>query len=85
MIYSFRAECMHDVKLFLANSNAKTQINALKIIPDQRSSPDVKVEIESNASLAQLLALLDNQEDSHVIYETLRPVPLAENPLTRQK
>lgn len=81
-IFSFRAECLNDVNLFVSNDTPALWIKTTRVVPDQ-GFPDVEVEIETNATIEQLHEWLNKQPDSHIIYETLRPVPLSENPLTR--
>ena len=79
MIYSFRAECWIDVKQFLA---AAWNEGSLTVRPDPTFS-DLDVEFESTGDLDTLKALTHLIEDAHVIRETLRACPLAENSLER--
>ena len=66
--YSFRAECLVDVA------------RAVLLLHD--TDPDVELEMQSTLEREALAERLGRIEDGHVMVETLRPCPLAEN-LTR--
>lgn len=87
-VFSFRAECRNDVGVFLRSlmasgisvSNADIHASSDGTI----TFPDVFVEIAtSEASVEQLIHASRQVEDLHVIEQTLRPVPLANNSLER--
>lgn len=81
--YSMRAECGHDVDLFAAMAGVSSiKVAGLVQVTDP-PFPDVEVEFRSDATLGELYAVLDRMVDSHVMRETLRAVPLAENSLER--
>lgn len=45
--------------------------------------PDLDVELQCSANLDQLQGILRTIKDAHVMLQTLRPVPLADNSLVR--
>lgn len=82
-IYSFRAECPIDVVNFLHNAYEKCMENdkrlgALTVLTD-KGFPDCQVEFLSDYSLEKLQDIMREQEDSHVMIDTIRPVPMFEN------
>ncbi|HEJ2342317.1 TPA: hypothetical protein ACWLUJ_006161 [Pseudomonas aeruginosa] len=81
--YSFRAECDEDALQFLANAEANGFTVQGTVIPDTSGLPDVDVEIQTDATLAQLQDLLRRQQDAHVMLQTLRQEPLNDNSLER--
>ncbi|ELG7182132.1 TPA: hypothetical protein ACP3ZG_001625 [Pseudomonas aeruginosa] len=83
--FSFRAEGENDVVQFLAAAEAHgltVQGNGT-VRPDADGLPDVDVEIQTSATLEQLQDVLRNLEDSHVMLQTLRQLPLDINSLER--
>lgn len=83
MVFSFRAECISDVMIFLGRVRGAGHSIKSNLQPDLDGLPDVDVEIQTDATLAQLEGLLRSISDSHVILQTLRQIPLEVNPLTR--
>lgn len=82
-IYSFRAECQADVEQLSANCKAVgITWTSLRVIPD-KGFPDVEVELETTATLDELLNAVRAVQDGHVVLQTLRAVPLAQNSLIR--
>ncbi len=82
VIFSFRAECKKDVTVFANYCSNSGIIASLKIFPVS-GFPDVIVEMETSTTLEELRSILDNVQDGHVMYQTLRQTPLAENKLNR--
>jgi hypothetical protein len=81
-IYSFRAECQDDVdRLRLALTTAGISSSMQITRPDQL--PDVQVELESQAKLETIRNIMRGVIDGHVMVETLRARPLANNTLER--
>lgn len=80
--YSFRAECLEDVKRFHGECLKAGLIAELQAKPDDQF-PDVDVELYTGASLENLRNVMRQVIDGHVMLQTLRECPLAENPLER--
>jgi hypothetical protein len=97
MIYSFRAEVMQDVTGFLlapidlSGAAELDQVAGAFIdrLTMQRQWPghacDWEVEFESSADLLTLQMCMAKIPDGHVMLQTLRAVPLAENSLERER
>lgn len=79
--YSFRAECMHDVSLFRANALAAMAWDFFVLT--NLSFGEVGVEIESTKTIEELHEIMKLQDDSHVMIQTLRELPLQDNSLNR--
>ena len=84
-VYSFRAECQYDVdclaiQLMLEQVSAPMTIYNYGIHPP---IPDVMVEMYCEESLEYLQDVLRRIQDSHVMLQTLRPIPLRDNKLER--
>lgn len=80
--FSFRAECPHDVEMFVAGCEMvghpiDMQMQTIKGVPD------VTGECQVDTSLHVLQNVLRGIEDSHVLVQSLRQVPLAQNSLER--
>jgi hypothetical protein len=83
--FSFRAECAADVDRFQRECAQDGVVATFRQVPDKDGLPDVDVEITSHAKLADLRAVLRRLIDAHVMLETLRECPLAENSLKRDR
>lgn len=97
--FSFRAECLHDIILMAANvsgselgkpiiltvtnEDGSDTLASFKIKKLDDTGIDCAAEFQTNLSEDKIREHLDRQVDSHVIEETLRPVPLSENSLER--
>jgi hypothetical protein len=81
--FSFRAECQVDVDALRALVALAAENGQWTVLPDPRGLPDVAVEVLSTITIERLLDLMREVEDGHVMLQTLRPVPLAENSLER--
>lgn len=81
--FSFRAECRYDVTGLLNSEDLKDETIILKIFPDNEGFADVEVEIITDKSVRGLRAAMRTVEDGHVMYKTLRSVPLVRNSLKR--
>ena len=68
--YKLRAECLHDVLLLIRKMTKN--VWGIKIV-QWGTSPDVEFEFKSRLTLDEILAILSNQVDSHVMRDTLRP------------
>lgn len=86
--YSFRAEGVCDVVNFCHTLHhlvmeRREHFGALQIKTDPTGFHECVVEFRSTLGLETLRGILRKQIDSHVMLETLRPVPLVENSLER--
>lgn len=82
--FSFRAECQVDVDCFLQkSSDSNIKITVTKTVKDKDGFPDVEIEFESEAKLEDLIKVMRGVQDGHVMYQTLRQVPLEQNNLHR--
>ncbi|MCA6367588.1 MAG: hypothetical protein IM631_12720 [Cytophagales bacterium] len=66
--YKLRAECNHDIDVFLGNNNEAVSILNRMLLGDMG---DVEIEFESTYSKDELIAILKNQSDAHVMVQTL--------------
>lgn len=80
--YSFRAECDYDVSAFFHNAK-KIAVETGSEFIDDGISNGVGQQFRSSMSLETLRGILRLQQDSHVILQTLRPLPLNLNDLNR--
>lgn len=85
VIYSFRAEYNGDVERFREQIMERHNPVVLLYRTDSTGLPDVEVEFKSSLTLEELRGILNEQIDSHVMVQTLRPVPLALNSLERDR
>lgn len=67
--FKLSAECFHDVLLLLK----KMRKNLYGFRIEQDFFPDVDFEFVTNLTSDEILAILMNQIDSHVMMETLKP------------
>ena len=68
--YKLRAECLDDVLLFI--HRMPTDIWCMRIV-QREPLPDVEFEFKTTLTLDEIIALLEKQDDSHVMMETLKP------------
>lgn len=80
--YSFRAECQEDVTRFQQECQKAGLLTTMQAKPDDQF-PDVEVELQAEASLETLRNVMRQVADGHVMLQTLRGCPLAENSLER--
>ena len=66
--YKLRAECNHDIDAFLGNNNQAVSILNRTMLGDMG---DVELVFESTHSKDELIAILKNQSDAHVMVQTL--------------
>lgn len=86
-VYSFRAECRNDLDRFLALLREK----GCHYLLDRAENPpekglaglDTYVELRSPLEKGQLLNVLQEVEDGHVMVETFEQCPLEHNELRR--
>ena len=71
MIYKLRAECSNDVVQFI--QNAHSQMTNFKMQKD-KELPDVEFEFETELALDEIILTLKEIEDSHVMYQTVKPI-----------
>lgn len=79
-LFSARAECNRDMIELLRKP---FWFKTLRWEPMFDHGADLLIEFEVNATIDELLAALRTITDTHVLRETLRPVPLSENSLER--
>lgn len=73
-VYKLRAECLPDVVQFIENTNKRgTMITNYKIEKDKLVS-DVYFEFELKLTIPEIIDILQNQKDSHVMYQTVNPI-----------
>ena len=86
--FSFRAECNYDVLRFLNKAYEYAMDNNLRLgaiyLKTDEGFPDCEGEFKSNVPLHDLEEIAGSIEDCHVLLQTLRPVPLAQNSLQRK-
>lgn len=80
--YSFRAECGYDLALFYCNAKQRAIETGSQFIDDQITN-GIGFQFRSSMSLETLRDVLRQQIDSHVILQTLQPLPLAGRSLNR--
>ncbi|HEP6430609.1 TPA: hypothetical protein VDB83_004932 [Burkholderia cenocepacia] len=78
--FSFRAECAADVER-LQQACEKHGLAAVWTVHSDGISPDVEVDLKSMSSLKVLREVVREVVDGHVMLQTLRECPLAENSL----
>lgn len=89
--YSCRFEFTHDYTAFIVAADKQgvvintSELHHLTKEGDKYPAPDVYVEFKAEAPLAVLQDVLRQGCDLHVGLQTLRPVPLKENPLDRNR
>lgn len=85
--YSCRAELYDDALHFLALMYDEQVPHFLTRVERECDAwmPTFSMEFRTTLDLESLLRLLDRVPDAHVMQETLRPVPLAENSLERDR
>jgi hypothetical protein len=90
--FSFRTECRHDAysirQLLRERGHAFTFTEKpLLLLPSFGKSPrdvgESQVEIHVDMTLEQMRAYMYELDDSHIMVQTLRELPLSENPLSR--
>ncbi|WP_156173989.1 hypothetical protein [Cupriavidus basilensis] len=81
--FSFRAECAADVEGFRQARDRHGLATAWEVHPDTGGLPDVEVELKSTSSLKVLREAVHEVIDGHVMLQTLRECPLADNSLER--
>lgn len=84
-IFSFRAECFHDVQLFLDATTKNGTTTATIVKPDNNGFADHEIEFQSMLPLEELREVMRSIADGHVMVQTLRQCPLSENSLERDK
>jgi hypothetical protein len=91
-VFSFRAECDHDVQLFVQNLTAKH----LTFKIDVRADPldlggklcwmgDMCANLSIDKSIDELRTIMEEQEDSHVMTRTLLEGSIEENRSKRKR
>jgi hypothetical protein len=82
-VWSFRAECQADAEKF-RDRCLEVQIKmTMDIVPDGGGFPDVEAEMNTDATMNQMHDILRTMPDSHVMIQTLRECPRAENSMER--
>jgi hypothetical protein len=80
-VFSFRAECQADIDEF------RTLLTSLDLSATLTETPltfgEVAAEIQIDMTLDELRKTMSSQVDSHVMIQTLREIPLANNNLER--
>ena len=81
--YSFRAECINDVFNLRNSIICFTGQCPMTVVFDPLGLPDVSCEFQTILTQCEINNILADQQDCHVLYQSLRPVPLVENSLER--
>ena len=81
-IFSFRAECQHDVDQLCQALDSAGVSHSMRIKP-VGEFPDREVELETNAALEAIRNAMRGVMDGHVMVQTLRACPLSKNTLER--
>lgn len=79
-IYSCRAECEHDVGVFVERMN---DLRATPLQVNYLGMTEWAIEFDSPLSIEQVRDVLRTEIDTHVMIETLRALPLSHNKLER--
>lgn len=81
--YSFRAENVSDVSVFMAHCRTNTLLThpVTTYVDPQVLEP--LVEFVSHATYEELLEVMRRVTDGHVMIQTFEPAPLAQNPCKR--
>jgi hypothetical protein len=89
-IYSFRAECRHDVDEFsktLQGVDPSASFEVKPLLLDSPKGPadvgEVQVEFTTQLSLEMLRVIMRRQIDTHVMIQSMRALPLGQNDLDR--
>jgi hypothetical protein len=69
MKYKLRAECSKDVVGFL--NNVHSQLSSFSLIKD-KELPDVEFEFETDLALDEIILILKDLDDAHVMYQTVK-------------
>lgn len=83
-VYSFRAECEHDLAQLTKALRARGVISSMQVSRHDLF-PDCKAELEGVVSLETLREVMRELPDNHVMIQTLRACPLADNSLERDR
>lgn len=81
-VFSFRAEFLEDFITF-KNVCAEQGISFNATVYIDAKLPDVCVEFEVDVAIEVLMTVLRSIVDSHVMLQTLEPLPLKDNPCKR--
>ncbi len=68
-VYKLRAECLIDISLFISRNTGKV---SPKAAVKWEELPDHELEFESELSLEEIIRDLCDQEDAHVMYQTVQ-------------
>lgn len=81
--YSLRAECESDATQLMSLITVASSGSVVLIEPGADGLPDQEIEIRTELTFDELVALIRAIPDSHVMLQTLEAVPLAQNSLER--
>ena len=82
-VYSFRVEVGEDFDLFLKNAQEQGHVVEVDLRLTDRRMPEQHIQIKVDLPLEELRALMRLQEDSHLMVQTVRPLPMSKNDLSR--
>lgn len=71
MLYKLRAECSHDIALFI--QKAHTEFTEFKMVK-KTGFPDVEFEFMTALELDEIELILEEIQDSHVMCQTVKPL-----------
>lgn len=71
MKYKLRAECIMDITRII--DVAGVHMNNFKM-DKHKDLPDAEFEFDIDLELSEIIAILKNIPDSHVMYETVKPI-----------
>jgi hypothetical protein len=91
-VFSFRAECPHDINRFAETLTAKHiqfTIQARDLPLDFPKGPrwmgDCAAELTTDLTIGEVRQLMNEQHDAHVMIQSLRDLPLDQNSLDRDR
>lgn len=71
MKYRLRAESSNDVSLFIQKTHWR--MNSFSMLKYNKL-PDIDFQFETDLKLEEIILILKDIEDSHVMYQTVKPI-----------
>lgn len=73
MRYKLRSECLSDVQKAIDAFNIQLKTATITFI-DSKNIPDCEFEFDTDLALDEIIMRLQDIEDSHVMYQTVKPI-----------